>query len=292
MSRVTNAIMGKAAYAATANAPVLNLEYGGQFGYAPNLKEWVSNAAYLRRNLIPILIEAPRFFQYLPARDRWIASLKALVELHPLSIDGLQGGLEVATTEHPVGGGGQMQREFTNVTEIPSNVTFNWNEKYGMPISRFLDAWIRLGMMDPNSKVAGVATLASQRPTDMLPDMYAMTMAFIEPDPQHVKVQQAWLVTNLFPTNIGDIIGRRELTAGSDLTPINVQFGGIAQRSEGVTAFCQTLLDSIDITNALPSNRAAFVNKIDADVLAGRSGYANSARETGREAVGRGIGGT
>lgn len=287
MSRVADAILQpNFAYAAGHQAPMVDLQFGGEMGYAQDLTEWVSNQAYVRRNLICLLVEAPKAFQLLPNPEYWIATLRALVELHPMSIDGLNAGLEVETIENPFGGGGQMQHDFTNVTETQSVPVFRWNEKYGMPISSFLRGWITNLLMDPNSKFANIATLGPQfAPSDMLADMYTATMAFIEPDPTHTRVVKSWLVTNMFPKGTGDIVGRRDLTQAGEAQSIDVTFTGIAQFGLGVDYFCQQLLSGINLTGANPHLRPAFVDRIDADILAARKGYEDNVETLGAESL-------
>lgn len=285
MSRVKDAILVQKGWARGANAPLTDLQFGGQMGYAQNYTEWVSNAAYVRKNLIPLLVEYPRGFNFLPEKNYWISTLRALVELHALSIDGLAAGLEVAVIENPAGGAGQMQEDFSDVTQARSNVQIRWPEKYGAPISRFWSSYIRMLMMDPETKVAGISTIAGARPGDMLPDMWSFTMMFIEPDPQHSKVLRSWLVTNMFPHGTGEIIGRREIGAAGEGQQIDLGFGGLAQFGYGVDLFAQRLLDGIDITGANPLNRPAFVQQIDADVLAVNRGYRQGAEELGASAV-------
>ena len=286
MSRVTNAILqpGKA-FAAGHQNPMVDLSYGGQMGYAPDLTEWVSNQQYVRRNLICLLVEAPKGFQYLPNPEYWVATLRSLVELHAISIEGLNATLTVETAETPVGGAGQMHEDFVDVKEERSQPTFKWNEKYGMPVANFLRGWITHLLMDPASKFANIATFSGKRPSDMLADMYAMTCAFIEPDPTHTKVMKSWLVTNMWPKGTGEITGRRDLTAQGEAVTYDVGFTGIAQYGLGVDAFSQRLLDGINITGANPYNRAAFIDKISADILATKKGYENNVEGLGEQAI-------
>lgn len=285
MSRVANAILQPGvAYNAGHQAPMVDLQYGGQMGFAPDLTEWVSNQAYVRRNLICLLVEAPKGFRLLPNPDYWTATLRSLVELHALSVEGLNAGLEVEVTETPVGGAGQRQQDFTNVTEAVSNPTFRWGEKYGMPVANFLRGWIQNLIMDPHSKFAGIAS-TGQRPADMLADMYSATMAFIEPDPTHTRVMKSWLVTNMYPLRTGPIEGRRDLTQAGEAPTYDVEFTGIAQYGLGVDAFSQRLLDGINITGANPHLRPAFVQNIGADILATRKGYENGVETLGAQAV-------
>lgn len=274
MTRVADAVLpSNIAWAQGHQNPMLDVRYGGMMGYAADLTQWVSNQAYVRRNLITILVEAPSGFALLPNPEYWVGTLRALVELHPLSVDGLQGGLEVdAQDTAPVGGAGEMHQDFVNVTRQRSTPVFRWNEKYGMPIFNFLHGWITQLMMDPDSKVAAVATTGS-RPNDMLADVYSATMLFIEPDPTHTKVVKAWLCTNMWPHGTGENTGRRELTAAGEPVNYDITFSAITQRGLGVDAFAQQILDSVNITGANPMNRAAFVNAISADVAATSQGY-------------------
>lgn len=287
MARVTDAILDNKAFSRGRTAPMLDLTYGGQMGFAPDLTEWVSNQAYVRRNVFCLLLEAPRFFRYLPNPEKWVSTLRALVELHPRTIEGLNAGLTVEVAETPVGGGGEMQEEFTDVKRARTQPVFTFDEKYGMPIQTFLREWITQGLMDPDSKVANVGTLAGSRPTDMLADQYAMTCAFIEPDPTHRKVMKSWIVTNMFPKGTGDIVGKRDLTSASELTSLNIEFTGVSQYNLGTNILAQSLLDNINISNANPYLRPSFISGIAADVAAQAKGYESHTENLGATSLNR-----
>ncbi len=285
MSRIAQAILQSGtAFSAGKNAPMVDLQYGGQMGYSPALAEWVSNQAYIRRNLICLLVEAPLGFQLLNDPDYWVGTLRALVELHAMSIDGLNATLTVDINSTPVGGGGQMQDDYTDVKEEQTKVVFRWNEKYGMPVSTFMRGWITNLIMDPNTKYPNIATL-SNKPTDMLADQYAATMIFIEPDPTHTKVEKAWLVTNMFPTSSGEITGKKDQTTANEPASYDITFTGIAQYSLGVDAFAQTLLSGINLTGANPQLRQAFVQSITPDILSTPKGYQEEVAEVAAAAI-------
>lgn len=272
-TRVTEALLDGKAQSEGATNPMLDLRFGGQMGYSNVLGEWVSNAAYVQRNIFPILIAAPKFFQNSTHSASLVAQLRALVELHPRSIEGLQSGLSVETASTPVGGAGEEQDEVTNVVRARSTPTFSYFEKYGRPIQSFLSWWIQYGLMDPDTKQANVGTLASGYPDDMLPDQYAMTMLFIEPDPTHRKVVKSWLCTNMFPKGTGDILGRRDVTASLTLQELSIEFSAITQVGLGVDRFAQQVMDTVNITNANPYLREAFINEVSQEVLAANVGY-------------------
>ena len=285
MTRVTNALLGSNAFGIGANQPMLDLRQGGQHGYAPNLTEWVSNQAYIRRNLICILLEAPGFFQLMPNPTTWVQSLKSLVELHARTIEGFNAALTVEFAEHPVGGGGEMQQEVTDVKRARTEPVFGFVEKYGRPIQTFLEMWIRYGMLDPDAKIALAGTLAStasasptrsdialsydttnKRPQDLLADWSTMTCLFIEPDVLHKSVVKAWITTNMMPKETGPIEGKRDLTSPSDLLELSIPFTGISQYGLGVNKLAQQILNNINITNAVPFLHKAFISKFDTTV--------------------------
>jgi hypothetical protein len=273
MSRITDALLDQKAFGKNANQAMLDVTHGGQFGWSPNLTEWVSNQAYVRRNLVCILLEAPRFFQYMPEPQKWVDTLKSLFELHARSIEGFNGALTVETDGHPVGGAGEMQDEVTNVTRARSEPSFTFLEKTGMPIQTFLYNWITYGLMDPDTKYAMVGTLAGERPTDMLPDWYSASCLFFEPDPTHRRVVKSWVTTNMFPKETGEITGKRDLTSASETLSLTIPFTGISQFNLGTNKFAQSILDKINLTNANPYLNPSFIQKLDSNISDTSEGY-------------------
>lgn len=191
----------------------LDVIKGGQHGWSPNLAQLVGNHAYVTYPLVCILLEAPRAFENLPNKQSWVSMLRALVETHAIRIEGFEAGLEVATSSVKVGGGGEEQDHYTDVTRARTQPKFSWEEKYGKPIQTFLQYWITYLMKDPETKYANIATITGRGPTDMLLDRYSATMLFIEPDPTHRYVLDAWVTTNMFPKGTGQISAKRDLTS-------------------------------------------------------------------------------
>lgn len=266
-------LAGRAAHLGMQN-PSLDPTFGGQLGYGPDYRYWVNNANQKQQNLIPILMEAPRAFQYLNNPEKRVEVLRAMVELHPRSIEGLDASMNVQVDGTPVSGDGQQQQEFVNVTREVSQPTFTWDEKYGRPFGLTLEDWVSQTMADPATKVANVVTIDGDRPTDMLPDKYTMTMLFIEPDPTMRFVIKAFLCTNMFPQGkIADYSARRDITQPMNLVQYSQQFTALTQVGAGVNQLAQRVLEGININNANPNLRAAFLQEIAKDVLAARNGY-------------------
>lgn len=282
-TRLDDTILNGDAFARGKQAPMVNVKNGGQFGWATDFKSWVSHSAFVRRNLIPRLIAAPRGFADLPQPQLWRSTLKTLVEERAKTIEGLQGELTVDEEAHPFGGAGEEQEDVINVTREKSEPEFTWQEAYNRSINVFLERWITDLIMDPITKVPNVVT-SGTTPSDLLPDYYTMTVLFIEPDPSHTQVVRAWLCTNMRPKTGGTVEGRSDKEGGGETVELGVAFSAITQHGIGVDMFAQRLLDEMNLTGANPNHRPAFMDKITADVRA-VNGYSEAIASAGQSAI-------
>lgn len=290
MSRLSNTILGDKGYGIGRGTPMVDLVNGGQFGQQVDFPAYVSNSQYVRRNLIARLIEAPRGFEYLPDPDKFRAALKALVELHPKSIEGFNSQLTVETQEQQFGGAGEAQEAVSNVTRARSNPSFGYVEKYGRPITTFFDSWITELLMDPITKTPNIITRPENAgrltQIDLLPDFIGMTVLFFEPDPTFTRVDKAYLCTNMFPKSGAPVEARRDLTSGGEQVEFNIEFTAITQVGNGVNQFAQQLLDQMNLSGTNPNLRPAFLDRISSDVTAVEdTGYAEQIAAAGRTAV-------
>jgi hypothetical protein len=264
---------------------ILDLRDNGVMGFQPDYPSYLSNASYIKRNMIPFLVQAPRGFKDLDPTGGMTETLKALVELHAKTIDGLNSTLTVDWSETAFGGAGEMQQDVTNVMRERSVPNFTWVEKYGKPINRFLELWITGLLMDPATKYPGVVMDSNVPPADLLPDYIAATMLFIEPDPTHTRVVEAWLCTNMMPKTAGENIGKRDITTAGDITEVAVEFSAITQVGRGVRAFAQNVLDSLTLKNVNPNSRPAFMKEISNDLKTGTPGYSETMAEASQNTV-------
>lgn len=285
-ARLKDAILGNQMFGQYLTAPAVDLTNGAQNGYSTDFTTYVSNSTYTKRNIIALLLEAPAGFNDLNSPDYWVATLKALIELHPKSITGLQSELTADFVETAVGGAGEMQEDISNVTRQRSTPEFTWVEKYGKPVWAFFDGWIRNLLMDPISKVPAVVASGTARPTDLLPDYTSMSVIFIEPDPTHTQVITSWLCTNMMPKTTGANEGRRDLTQAANEVEYSITFTALTQVGFGVNQFAQQLLDQLNLNGANPNLRQAFLQGVSADVAAQQDGYVEQIAITDQMDVG------
>jgi hypothetical protein len=285
MSRAKGTLLGTQGYGKLVTAPMVDLKRGGQHGPSPQFDSYISSTAYVRKNMIALLLEAPQGFKLMDNPTKWVEALKALVEAQPLTIEGLQGGLTVDTVDTNFGGGGEIQQDPGKVNRARSQVQFTWKERYGKPISYFLREWITNLIQDPNTGAPGVVSRGTAAPADLLPDFYGMTCVFFEPDPTFTKVMEAWLVTNMYPLGTGDIIGRRDMSAAGEGSELNIEFTGITQHGYGIRKFAQSLYDRMNLSGLDTNMQKSFIDAVDADVRAVDSGYTNLLDKVAAERV-------
>jgi len=285
MARIQNTILDTSKAPGNGLATTVDLKIGGQNGYMVDMQSIVANAGYVKRNIIPILLDAPRGFKDLPNPDMWVANLKNLVELHSQSIEGLTSTLSVEFAEAAIGGAGEMQEDIANVTRARTVPVFSWPEKYGKSVQAFLTGWIVNLMGDPETKVPRVVSLGGNKPTDLLPDYTGMTVLFIEPDPTQTQVIHAWLCTNMMPKTAGENTGKRDLTAAGEALVHSVEFTSITQIGAGVDQTAQKFLDNMNLTAVNPNNRPAFVDAMVADVESVETGYSEKVQAAAAAAV-------
>lgn len=274
--------MGNVSYAANAKVPVLDPSLGGQMGYGPDYTQMINNAAYMMRDTICVLLAEPTGFAMLPNGDKLTSTLKAMLELHARSFDGLEQGFEVDTIQTPFGRSGLQMEHFTKVRITESSLTFRIPEKAGRPFSRFLRYYMNELMSNPLTGVANIVTRGTI-PADQLPDFYTFSCAFIEPDAFHKRVQKAWIVGNMFPKATGPIQGRRTEEGTMEEVVYDIPFSGLVNIGDQVDEFCQGLLDQMNLTNADPLRATPLETAISANVAAA-SGYASKIAELATQA--------
>jgi len=259
--------------------PTIDLRLGGQWGLLPRIggvsaekpiHEWMHEQAYLKRDIIPIVLEVPRMFDLMPNSKDWKEAIKAMLEVHAKTIDGLNSSLTVDTTEHELGLSGATFKEISDVKREATSVSITLQEKYGIPFEILLDVWIRYGMMDPDLKAPLITRIASadQLPKAWTADWYSMSAIFIEPDVMYRKPIHSWLVSNMFPTSNPDIIGKKDKNSGRELKEISLELGGFAvpHTNKRVHKLATATIEQLELWSKDPEEILLPVESVDPSI--------------------------
>lgn len=281
MSRVEPLFMGKGngGFADGIQTEVMHLIKGGNFGYAKNWETWINGTPYVSRPLLTFLMETPLGFKLLPEAQTHISILRSLVETVRHRVEGLTHKLNVNKESNVAfGGSGQKFDVFSNVTEDQPTVSFSWWERPGLAINRFMNFWITMLMMDAETKYAAISTVAGTEAYDALPDMYSMSVLFVEPNSTHTKVVQSWLGINMWPTATGDNSRSSDKENPGSLQEITIEFSGIFMYGPSVDNLSQKVLNSISLINANVYHSKTVLSGIDAMVANSPESYSQSVR--------------
>ncbi len=288
MARITDVFVTNPPYY-NHKAPIIDLKKGGQFGHMMDYAALASATPYVRQNLIAILLEAPRGFQYMDRPEIWRASLKSIIEEQSKSITGLNSTLKIENVEQAVGGAGEQISAVSNVTREQSRPVHSINEKYNMSVATFINSWILELMMDPETKYPNIITRGDKRSqlTDHLADFYGATVIYFEPDPIFRHVIKAWLCYFVRPADEGVTIeGSRDLTTGKEELSVDLTMTAVSQVGAGPIELAQKILDSLNPTNANPWQRPANIDQVSADVRAVTdAGYAEGLSNAAKMAL-------
>ena len=260
------------------------LIHGGMNGYAVPWQAWVHNAMYTSRPMLTFLLQAPIGFKLLPNSQQYISTLRSLVETIRHRVEGIQLRLDVNTsTDQKVGRAGQVFEVFLNTTVTESNVSMSWWERPGTPIFNFFQFWVRTLMADPETGYAAISTYSGTQAYDGLPDMYTMSMLFVEPDMTHRTCVKAAIGLNMFPKSTGDNEMRYDADNVSSVQEVTIDFTGFYHITTGVKALGQKFLNSISLVNANVYRAAPAVSDLDAMVAASPMGYSQTVRNIAKQ---------
>ena len=264
----------------------LDLSKSGHFGFASNQSAWASEKAYVKQNLVIMLLEAPKFMSLMNKPTKWYAALRAFVETLPNSVTGFEAELTVNVVDQQSGAAGEVQQDFTKVSRARSEPVFNFaNDRTGNVIQKMIATWITYGMSDPASGIPLAITLEryvnnpNQLRNHWLAPWYSMTFIAFEPNATMTKVVNSWLVTNSWPMGTGPISGQRDIANDLNVPELSFSFTAFTDFNEGINRYAEELLGSINFQNANPNTQIPFVdygsNNVSDEVrTATASGYA------------------
>lgn len=268
MRRYSDPMAPQSGYGAGGAANTINMSQAGTEVMRPDLANLASNTPYVGRNLVPFLLEAPRFFQYAKNSRQLVRSLKALVENHVRTIDGLQQTITVDTSEAPWGGSGEVIEVATNVTRARSTPSMGCWELQGRAIQRFLKWWITYGIADENTKVPRIVADGTVPPEKYDATFYGATILFVEPDPTFQDVVSAYLCTNMFPKTTGPWESRKDAAQIGQNLDLSIEFSAMTDVSEGVMMYAKQLFRTLNIRGMNPNEQKSWIESISADVRA------------------------
>lgn len=240
---------------------------GGQLGALAKPNEWVNNADHVKQPIIAVLLAAPKAMAFMPDGAERISQLKALLELHPTSITGLNDGLTVEMAESVASSSGEQMQSVVNVTRERSNPVFSFNDKYGKIVERTFRDYITYLLQDPDTDYPAIISEQAYIDADspeLLPDMVSCSMLFFEPNPSLTGIASAWLCVNMMPQGVTNE-GSRVKGQAKELSTQEISWTALTQTGRSVNTLAKSYLDAL---NKQGYKSAGLPNAMNADTIA------------------------
>lgn len=240
----------------------IDITKGGQFGWHADYSGVVNATPHTSSPLICRVLTSPRGFNKLPAhREQWHRSWKAMFELHPKTINGLNMTLNPSWSDTPFGAAGETFEVPTGMTRSKSNITFSYTEKYALAFTRMVKAYHRLFLYDEDTMHPGIAMITNEEDAlDGLMDFYTWTMIFIEPTRYLEHANRCWLVSNMGIKSSPPEESKRDKQSDNELLDFELEMTGIAQVGYHVDAIGNSILRAMKKTQSDPMRAPAFIN--------------------------------
>lgn len=245
--------------------PVVDPRVGGQQGALQNPAE-LNSADYRYKNkIIPVLFQAPRAMRFMKDGDIKRQMLKAIIEQHPISIQGLNSSYTVESEETPFGEGGEVVQTPTLVTVARSEPSMSFRELKGKVITNLFKDIIEQLVMHPSTRRPGIikeqAYIDAGSPPLKISDR-SFIVLFIEPNDTMTGIDRAYLCANMMPTEIPDESNSEVGTAG-ELETLELTFTATTLHNDAVKELAAQYLAAINRQGYAPSSLQPFIGEME-----------------------------
>ena len=252
-------------------APVEDPRYGGQYGWAMDIENYLSQTPYTSGQVFYVMLRGPTGFEHFQDGGIMMGTLKSLLEVGSHRIEGLRRSLQPAVGQYEIGGAGHEFHYHQDIKEDQSEPTHTMYDRNNGCVRRFWEFYYTMLIADPKTKAPMIITTGVKL-DKMLPSFYTWAGIYIEPDVTQTRAVDAIMILNQFPKTMPTVELRRDLTSGREVREIPVTTTGFQDTSFGTLAIAQMILDKINYTGANPQMQPAPLDEIDADV-ASHEGY-------------------
>lgn len=285
MSRYADTLSSRGLTPSVAGERV-NIHQQGPNGYLLDMALGSALSDYVRLPLTIKMLRAPRGFQYVPHGEYLTAAFKTLIETWMQTWTGFNKTLNVSAGQTQIGWSGENFHTPTRVSRSPTSLQSTVVEKYGRPVIRMLEDLVRFFIADPDVGHPLLSGITNQA-TDRLNDMFSFDLIAYEHDWTHQKAENAFLLTNVFPTgDIGENLGAREIQGEGSLVTYNLTWACWQKVGYAVDELAQKFIDAARVTGIDPGMVQNPVNDVDANVLnATRLGFSEQINTIKRQLV-------
>lgn len=250
---------------------VSNITFSGQLGSGIRFTKLDGATPAVFNPTVIVVLNTPSMWERFPKAQ---AMLRAIIETHATSVTNIDFGYTLETAETVVGHDGQTLKVPTRTTRSGVEPSIEVPEYPGMPVYNLFKQWIfdiqhpdtNASVLPSKMKETGQYDSANgnynySHYSDMpgwYVSAYSMSIAVIQYDPSGLpdRIYDAAIITNMFPTSIGDVGFNRQIGT-TEMKTRTIQFTGLVQHNEMTKALGMSIarmlnMHKVDYDFALP----------------------------------------
>lgn len=216
---------------ANASTMVSNVARSGQTGTGARYNKLDGATPMVFRPTQIVVLQLPSMWDFFPQKQE---ALRSLIETHAIQVDGIDVSYKLGTTQTPVGHDSQQMEVPTVTTRDQVNPQFTFVEYTGMPVYNLFKDWM-FSISDPDTTGSRLTSnfVSSSNIPGWSMSAYSMSILCIQYDPTGIpnRIQDACLICNMFPKDIGSVGFARSLGT-ADKKDRQVTFSGLVQHNE------------------------------------------------------------
>lgn len=232
--------------------PVLNGPQGGQYGWAPNIANMVSEHPHIQQQTWCFCISTPALFSRMPAGNILHSLAKSWFETRSREITGLSERIETEFAE---------QRFSGRVFSVPSGGTRTLGvinhagvDIEGEVYTNLHRSWSLYGLNDPD--LGHPRAVILDDPGDLLIDQISCANIYLEPTRNMRDVAHAALAVGIMPRNTVEIQMRRNKDEAGQMRDINMEYTGLIDfDTQAAKEIARSFLSKLPMYN--PAGRGA-----------------------------------
>jgi hypothetical protein len=224
---------------------VANLPASAQLGVGVDLPNIDGATPLVMAPLVAIVTHMPTMFNNL---TNFPQVLKALIEQHAKSIDGVEFQYNLESQTSPAGHDGQMMTMPTDSRRSSINPSFTFQELTGNLVWNFFKTWIQY-IKDPDTQAALYSTLTQSTPLPpMLWSTFTMDVLFIQYDPtmRPENIIDGFYGTCMWPYETGNAGWKREIGI-NEMPTRTIPFHGIVQHNANTKAVAIQVAQTLNL---------------------------------------------
>lgn len=235
----------------------LNISNGGFNGMLPKigavdtdgqLKDaWINSHAYIREDIIPVVLKTPKAFDFLPSKELWKSTWISIITEHMHTINGFNFTVSVSTEEENIGKSDEMQETPTGVKIARTVITGEAKEKANKTISKFLAlvAFYTIKEQYADRPLVSQYLSIDDIGGGYTPDYWSGAVLWIEPDITKKMVVDAWYSVQVYFKTSGERTGSKNKTSAGAGVSLSLDLAAITFNTQKVIELAEKLLPTV-----------------------------------------------